>query len=106
MKKITKTDIKRLIKKEGSVRVGLLPSKISPEGIWMSPTWLTISSEAELEKWTNEYSYYNCNAETGKRVSYYLNEAGLGVKRRCEACKGTGIYQDEDCPFCNGIGVR
>ena len=46
----------------------------------MSPTWLTISSEAELEKWTNEYSYYNCNAETGKRVTYYLNEAGLGVK--------------------------
>lgn len=50
MKKITKIDIKRLIKKEGSVRVGLLPSKINPEGIWMSPTWLTISSEAELEK--------------------------------------------------------
>ncbi len=106
MKKVTKTDVKKMIAKEGSVRVGLLPSKMSPEGVWMSPTWITISNVAELEKWTNEYSYYNCNTETGKRVSYYLSESQLGVARRCEACKGTGIYQGEDCPFCNGMGVR
>lgn len=106
MKKITKTEVKRIMKKEGNIRVGLLPCKMSPNGVWMSPTWLTISSVEELDKWINEYSYYNCNAETGKRVSYYLDTDLEPSKSQCVACSGTGIYQGDDCPFCNGIGIK
>ena len=106
MKKITKTEVKRIMKKEGNIRVGLLPCKMSPNGVWMTPTWLTISSVEELDKWTNEYSYYNCNAETGKRVSYYLDTDLEPSKSQCVACSGTGIYQGDDCPFCNGIGIK
>ena len=105
MKKITKTEVKRVMKKEGNIKVGLLPSKMSPNGVWMTPTWLTLSNEIELDKGINEYGYYNCNEEVGKRVSFWIMEENdIKEKHCCIACNGTGVYQGNDCPFCNGMG--
>jgi len=80
MDKITKADAqKRFYKGE---TIYLNPSKMRIDNAWTSPcpinrTLVTeimgrkVKELVEFDKAVNEFSYYNCNSETGKVVHYY-----------------------------------
>lgn len=53
--------------------VFLLPSKAVPGSIWIQPFKINKNTlQRDFETVLNEYAYYNCSTETGKRVTYYL----------------------------------
>lgn len=72
---IVKVD-KRTASKEYSKgnTIYLLPSKAAPGSIWISPTSVNNQCGRSFDALINEYSYYNCNKETGLRVNYYLDK--------------------------------
>lgn len=72
LKKVTKTQVKSIIKKEGKIQVGMIPCKMNVHGMWMKPYWQSFSSIDEFEGVINSYSYYNCNYEVGSYPSYYV----------------------------------
>lgn len=77
LEKITVSQVRARIKKlsEGETfKVGLLPNKANPHSVWISPTFVEVSSIEKLEEYINNYSYYNCNNELGKRVAYWVEE--------------------------------
>ena len=51
-------------------KVYCLPSKANPWSTWWWPT-PEIPTDRDFDKFCNEYQYYNCNAETGKRLAFY-----------------------------------
>ena len=53
--------------------IHLLPSKAVPGSIWITPTSVNNQCGKSFEALINEYSYYNCNKETGLRVTYYID---------------------------------
>lgn len=67
---------KRTAKKEYDKgnKVYLLPSKALPGSVWITPTSVNKQCGKSFDTIINEYSYYNCNKETGLRVTYYINE--------------------------------
>ena len=77
MKKITKTQVKSIAKKEGSIKVWLCPSKCypSPENPFNVALEKEFTSEEVLngkfEMYLQTFSYYNCDSELGKTVHYY-----------------------------------
>jgi len=75
MEKLTLTQVKSLIKKNECAFIRLVPSKMSPVGMWRlwHDTEITETTTVEeFEKIVNSFSWYNCTAETGKCVHYYL----------------------------------
>lgn len=76
--KITKTQARKMYA-EGK-RVFCLPSKICINSIWWLPA--EIKTEQTFDWFCNTYEYYNCNAETGKRIAFYKEEIPFEPRRR------------------------
>ncbi|PFT50759.1 MULTISPECIES: hypothetical protein [Bacillus cereus group] len=90
--KITKAQVKSIIKKEGAFKGLLCPSKSFPNMghpfnmaipvEWTQDDLKTVDvlgneKEGELsnmERKINEFTYYNCSAEVGKSVHYYIEK--------------------------------
>lgn len=87
MKKITIAQVRSIAKKEDFVTIQLFPSNCSPANTtWVKGFEVTIfhaegqfiyavnGETKTLESLVNEFSYYNCNSELGKKVHYYQVE--------------------------------
>lgn len=92
MQKLTKTQVKALAKVKGAVTVELYPSKCGPANqVWVKGYELTIyhnpkaeeeerfftkssSIDMPFDERIQDFAYYNCIPELGKRVHYYLKE--------------------------------
>lgn len=75
MKKVNKTQARKLFNK--GVTLFLLPSKVGFNNCWISPYRLNINeceNEKDFDKIVNAYSYYNCNTDLGKIISYYVED--------------------------------
>lgn len=89
MKKVTKAQVKAIQKRLETwqhLEVTLFPSNCGPSNtVWVKGYTVTLGRDgvwdAELKEFqdfesiVNSFSYYNCNAELGKRVHYYIEEA-------------------------------
>ena len=73
MKKITKAQVKSIIKKEGRIRVAILPCKANPYSVWYNPTTVEFDNIEKFENFVNSFIYYNCTWETGYYPSYYID---------------------------------
>lgn len=73
MKKITKAQVKSIIKKEGKIRVALLPCKANPYSVWYNSTPMTFNNIEDFEEFASAFTYYNCTYETGYYPSYYID---------------------------------
>lgn len=77
--KITKQKAKQLV--VGGEAVYACPSKMNPHSVWASPFLIMQDVDDDtpiaewFEKWCNAYRYYNCNAETGKGIKFYIKTA-------------------------------
>ena len=71
MKRISMTVARRLFNK--GIEIYMLPSKAVIGSIWILPIGIH-RDETSFEAHVNEYRYYNCSVETGKRVHFYINE--------------------------------
>ena len=76
--KITKTQARKMHAEGKAVYV--TASKVSPYSIWMPP--FEIPKETDFEKFCGEYWFYNCNAETGKRIAFYKEESRFEPRQR------------------------
>ena len=76
--KITKTQARKM-HAEGKA-VYATASKVSPYSIWMPP--FEIPKETDFEEFCGEYYFYNCNAETGKRITFYKEESPFEPRQR------------------------
>ena len=56
---------------ENGEKIYLLPSKARIGSIWISPIMI-IKGEGTFDSKVNAFSYYNCSAETGRAVHYYI----------------------------------
>jgi hypothetical protein len=80
MKKITKTQVKALLNRmeeDQTLNVFFTSSKTHLAGFkcWVQPFEIKLNSNIdEFEKTINEFSFYNCNAEMGNRVHFYIKE--------------------------------
>lgn len=54
--------------------VYLLPNKMRPDNIWCPPVGVNLESELTFDGAVNAFKFYNCNAECGTGVAYYLKE--------------------------------
>lgn len=68
--KITKPKARAVYNAGGNVY--LMASKLRVGNAWVQPVCINKNSGEEFESQINAFSYYNCNAETGKAVNYYL----------------------------------
>ena len=71
MKRISMATARRLF--NNGVEIYMLPSKAVIRNIWILPIGIH-QDEISFEAHVNEYRYYNCSAETGERVHFYINE--------------------------------
>ena len=76
--KITKAQARKMYS-EGK-RVFCLPSKICTNSTWWLPA--EIKTEQTFDWFCNTYKYYNCNAETGKRIAFYKEENPFEPRQR------------------------
>ena len=76
--KITKTQARKMHAEGKAVYV--TASKVSPYSIWMPP--FEIPKETDFEEFCGEYYFYNCNAETGKRITFYKEESPFEPRQR------------------------
>jgi hypothetical protein len=89
MKKLTKTQVKALIKKEKAAAIILCPSKMIPtpnhpfnmgievefyidrnNEIVRANDWESM----DFESYLNSFTYYNCTNETGNRIHFYIED--------------------------------
>ena len=63
---------KRVARKayKAGVVVGLVPCQSSICSMWVSQ--IDISNDVDFDMIVNEFEYYNCNSEMGKRAAYYV----------------------------------
>ena len=71
MKRISMAAARRLF--NNGVEIYMLPSKAVIGNIWILPIGIH-QDDISFEAHVSEYRYYNCSAETGKRVHFYINE--------------------------------
>ena len=76
--KITKTQARKMHAEGKAVYV--TASKVSPYSIWMPP--FEIPKETDFEEFCGEYYFYNCNSETGKRITFYKKESRFEPRQR------------------------
>ena len=69
MKRISMAAARRLFNK--GIEIYMLPSKSVIGNIWILPIGIH-QDGLSFEAHVNEYRYYNCSAETGKRVHFYI----------------------------------
>lgn len=79
MEKLTKSQVVSKIKKEGKWTGWVVPSKSYPNpghpfNLAVKKTFYAydIVDTKDFEKFLNEFSYYNCNAEVGKNIHFYM----------------------------------
>ena len=73
LKKITKSQAQKLF--NHGLNIYLNPSKMRTEHAFGSAFMVDKYADGDnFDKIVNSYSYYNCNEETGKRVSYYCSD--------------------------------
>ena len=77
--KITKTQARKM-HAEGKT-VYCLPSKANPWSTWWYPTPV-IPVNRDFDEFCNEYQFYNCNAETGKRIAFYKEKSRFEPRQR------------------------
>ena len=72
MKRINMTQARKLYN-EGT-NIYLLPSKAVPGSIWILPVRISRdeSNPHDFDGEVNAYRYFNCTAETGKRIHFYI----------------------------------
>ena len=72
MKRINMTQARKMYNEGTSIY--LLPSKAVPGSVWISPVKISrdVQAQGDFDTKVNAYSYYNCTAETGKRVHFYI----------------------------------
>ena len=72
MKRINMTQARKMYNEGTSIY--LLPSKAVPGSIWIFPVKIShdIQAQCDFDTKVNAYRYYNCTAETGKRVHFYV----------------------------------
>ena len=74
---LTKID-KKLARKFYNVGIAIkiLPCKINPNSQWYGGGWYdkSITYGRDFDKLVNDYTYYNCNSETGRYCAYYFEE--------------------------------
>ena len=72
MKRINMTQARKMYNEGTSIY--LLPSKAVPGSIWILPVKISRdeSNPHDFDGEVNAYRYYNCTAETGKRVHFYI----------------------------------
>ncbi len=58
---------------EGKV-VRLMASNLNPHSYWSKPLPVCNECGKPFEQLCNEFSYYNCTRETGKRIKFYVKE--------------------------------
>lgn len=76
--KITKTQARQRHTEGKAVYV--TASKVNPYSKWISP--YEIPKEMDFEKFCNKYYFYNCTAETGKRITFYKKESRFEPRQR------------------------
>ena len=76
--KITKTQARKMHAEGKTVYV--TASKVNPYSMWISP--YEIPKEMDFEKFCNAYWFYNCNAETGKGITFYREESQFEPRQR------------------------
>jgi hypothetical protein len=91
MKKVTKAQVKAMARKNGTVDVMLFPSNCGPANTtWIRPFDIKVCStpdqegfyvpsafdheDHDFESIVDWYAVFNCDAEVGKRVHYYVQE--------------------------------
>ena len=58
---------------EGNI-VRLMASKLNPHSYWGEPLPVNKDCGKEFDKLCNEFMYYNCTKETGKKIKFYVTE--------------------------------
>lgn len=74
-KRISKPKARRLFNDGADVYI--LPHKIMPGGLWYEPFNMRESLDdhrKDFDEIGSRYTYYNCMAETGHYVSFYVKE--------------------------------
>lgn len=74
-----KDKMKKLADNE-TMTVMFLPSKANPYSNWFKGVGVAVTNKGvvvgdeivDLDKYINEFAYYNCNSELGNRVAYYI----------------------------------
>lgn len=69
MKRISMTTARRLFNK--GIEIYMLPSKVTVGNIWILPANLH-KGGSSFDAQVNIYRYYNCSAETGNRIHFYI----------------------------------
>lgn len=72
MKRINMRQARKLYN-EGTA-IYLLPSKAMPGSVWILPIRISLDSydPGDFDAEVNTFRYYNCTAETGRRVHFYV----------------------------------
>lgn len=54
--------------------IHIVPSKANPDSIWFRGSMIVISKlrTPDFDAIVEKFQYYNCNAQLGKRVAYYI----------------------------------
>lgn len=69
MKRISMAAARRLF--NNGVEIYMLPSKVAVENIWILPANLH-KGDSSFDVQVSAYRYYNCSAETGNRIHFYI----------------------------------
>lgn len=74
MKKLTKTQVKKIIRDTGKWAGYIVPCKVNTfhiVGGWGLGMKVEFTDLEEMEKTLNSFTYYNCNSELGNYVAFY-----------------------------------
>lgn len=74
MIRVNKSTVKKALKLNQGIIVGLLPCKVVEDNQYMSMYITMVFSLEELERLINEYTYYNCNYEVGYYPKYFISQ--------------------------------
>ena len=74
MIRVNKSTVKKALKLNQGIIVGLLPCKVMEGNQYISMHTTIIFSIEELDKVINEYTYYNCNNELGRYPKYFISQ--------------------------------
>ena len=72
MKRISMAQARKLYSEGADIY--LLPSKAVPGSVWILPIKISKDGQthSDFDTKTNAYRYYNCTAETGKYIHFYI----------------------------------
>ena len=71
MERVNKTRAEKLFK--GGETILFIPCKLNPTSPWSIGVEVnTNSTDCSFNELCNAITYYNCNAETGKYLAYYV----------------------------------